>query len=217
MNRAVLVDDDESFVLEVERTVSRKGIQDMIYITSYEEAEKVIKQEKSICIHIIDLVLEFEDSPNNGLRLLEVARSINPNSECILLTGYRLTKTQRNHLDRINGKLLYKWDLSEELLCDLLSGQNKFKGKKITSRQEIDIGEMKLRYEKMNETLNEMIKDVYQELQSIENQNEPGFVIGNKQLSLAELIRHVKDKDDIGMEVIKMYQALIRRLKGGYQ
>jgi hypothetical protein len=77
----------------------------------------------------------------------------------------------------------------------------------------LDAGELRLRYDKVNALLDEIISDIYEELESIENQNEPAFIAGNQRLSIVELKQHLMNRDDLGIEIIRMYQALNRKLR----
>jgi hypothetical protein len=160
---------------------------------------------------VADLV--FEGSFEDGIKVLEKVKQKHPETECVLLTGYKLNDTQIQRLKKIHGQLVHKTDLSEDQLCSLLSGESVIQTREPTPGPRLDAGELRLRYDKVNALLDEIISDIYEELESIENQNEPAFIAGNQRLSIVELKQHLMNRDDLGIEIIRMYQALNRKLR----
>ncbi|MCJ7459564.1 MAG: response regulator [candidate division Zixibacteria bacterium] len=212
MSNTLFVDDCESLVETVKVFIEDEKIETTFCKTSLEEAQEVLKEVKDVKCVIADLV--FEGSTEDGIHLLEMVKKQYPKAECILLTGYVLNDSQLNRLKKIDGKLIYKADLNEDILRKLLSGETILEGEESSYKSEVDVGELKLRYDKMNSILDEMIEDIYEELESIENQNEIGILAGIRTLSVAQLRKHLEAKDEIGTEIIKMYRSLNKRLRG---
>lgn len=210
MPNTIMTDDSESLIRTIKEFSEDNNISDVVYLTSLEETFKVIKEADPDRV-IADLV--FDGEPEDGIMLLEAVKRQYPHAQCILLTGYVLNDSQFRRCRQIDAKVVHKANLSEALLRNLLIGEIKVEGAEGATKVQEDIGEVRLKYEKVNALLDELIQDIYEELSGIPDQDQKALVAGEKVLSIAELREHIEQKTETGRRAIEMYRALNKKLK----
>lgn len=210
MPSTIITDDSVTLIDTIKEFIRDNNIQDVVCLTSLVEAFKIVNQEEPKRV-IADLV--FEGESEDGITLLEIARNQYPEAECILLTGYLLNDSQLRRCRKINAKVVNKANLTDDLLRNLLIGEIKAEGGEGDLKVQEDIGEIRLKYEKIDKLLNELIQDIYEELSRIPNQDEKALMVGDKMLSIADLRKHIEQKTDIGTRAIEMYRALNKKIR----
>jgi len=84
---ALVVDDQNSWGLLLQRLLKKEGFQ-TFYAADSQSAEKMFK-EKTFDLAVIDVRLVDEEPGNvEGIKLVEVLKSLNPNTKIVVITGY---------------------------------------------------------------------------------------------------------------------------------
>lgn len=89
--KILLIEDDVSFCIMIQTFLKKKGF-DVQAVYSFKEAETIIKENKELELVITDVRLPDSD----GVEILKFIKSINPNIQVILMTGYTDIKTAVN-------------------------------------------------------------------------------------------------------------------------
>lgn len=89
--KILLIEDDVSFCIMIQTFLKKKGF-DVQAVYSFKEAETIIKEYKELELVITDVRLPDSD----GVEILKFIKSINPNIQVILMTGYTDIKTAVN-------------------------------------------------------------------------------------------------------------------------
>lgn len=89
--KILLIEDDVSFCMMIQTFLKKKGF-DVQAVYSFKEAETIIKEYKELELVITDVRLPDSD----GVEILKFIKSINPNIQVILMTGYTDIKTAVN-------------------------------------------------------------------------------------------------------------------------
>ena len=214
----LLVDDQETLVTTLEGLAEQQGHQHVNFFTSLNDAREAAEREQ-FDRYIADYVFEGEEG--NGLSFLEEVSDRSPEAELFLLTGKPLNEQTEERLKRIGGNLIHKSALDSRLVAKLFS-KEPLTGGIAKEREDIDIGELRLKVERLETDLrdrddltNLLIEDIIGELEQIKDQRKVALLIGDRMLSAESLIGEVKNKTPIGRELIRLHHELFRRLRSG--
>jgi CheY-like chemotaxis protein len=153
MEKDILVlDDDVSFLHYLEQKAHQKGLERVVFLSSYREASDYLKKHRIRRI-IADMFLEGEEE--TGIDLLAEAGAFCPETDRYLLTGKRVSDQDKARLEQMKAELLFKQNMDWESVAALLSG-NPLPKEKTELSFPADTSELVLRMSLLQSQLVEM-------------------------------------------------------------
>lgn len=222
MPDTMLVDDSMPLLTHLRTWASQTGHTEVEFFSSLGEARSAARR-RSYKRVIADQ--QFEGEEGDGLGLLEEIRESESRGETetdlVLLTGKPVSERKRRRLERIGGRLVQKGGVDARLLHELFRPEGKLE-RNVEVGVEVDVAELRLRYEEVLEQLEGvrelndlLVEDIIAELDQIEDQERKVLAAGTRRLSPAGIRDEVVSKTDFGREVIRAHHELNRRRRMG--
>lgn len=212
----LIVDDTPTLIDTLMSTANIIGSKSATFFTSLSEAWQAAAESKYFR-YVADQ--EFEGEEKTGIDFLEDVHQRQPNAELILLTGKYVSRQSRDRIDRIGASYIKKSQLDSDLLARILSSAP-LPDNGLAVGPEVDIAELRLQYDLLNRELGQarelndlLIEDIIAELTSIKSQSTPALMIEGRLLSADDLKKELKEKTNIGREMIRLHHELNRQLR----
>src|SRR6476661_8332225 len=122
--RALLVDDDRSFLETIQSWAEAHGEANPMFFTRADDARQALERSD-----ISRVVVDYRLGPGSedGLSFIESVKRNSPSTEVVLLTGFPLSVKDHNRLRNIDAVVVDKSSLGEETLAALLKERARFR------------------------------------------------------------------------------------------
>jgi ActR/RegA family two-component response regulator len=162
--RALLVDDDRSFLESIESWADAYEETTPMLFTRAEDARRALERSD-----VSMVIADYRLGPGSedGLSFIESVKKKSPSTEVVLLTGFPLSVKDHNRLRDIDAVVVDKGSLSEEALAALLKEQARFRPAKEEpndwARLIIENGKLRLRVVELERQLESSSRQVFGE------------------------------------------------------
>lgn len=215
----VLADDNERLVKYLKAHVPQDLGGQVEFFTSIVECRHWIMKHKPRRV-ILDQV--FDDESATGTEVLVQARELIPGVEPFILTGNTLVKEVRSKLSEINARIVNKANLTWDIVRRLFTLGDAVGSEPNATLVKADVGLLELKLDSARERAKErdnlidllamdLIGEIEAELKRIQNPEVKALFIGNDKYSVDDLMRELKEKSPIGLNLIAIHRWLYNR------